>query len=58
MDKSFFKEIDAKLKKYNPPTWIKIDKEKREAEITGKPLLGDEPGMEKNLNSIIEFYSR
>jgi small subunit ribosomal protein S4 len=57
-EKSIFKDIEARLKKHGPPAWIKLEKEKKEAEIVGKPFLDDEPGMEKNLNSIIEFYSR
>jgi hypothetical protein len=57
-DKGIFRDFDIKIKKYNPPSWIKLDKAKKEAEISGKPLLADEAGVEKTLNSIIEFYSR
>ncbi|MEW5908081.1 MAG: 30S ribosomal protein S4 [Patescibacteria group bacterium] len=56
-DKSIFKNLDIKLKKYSPPLWIKLDKEKM-AEIVGKPFISNDPKMEKTLHSIIEFYSR
>ena len=35
--KAVFKEIDAKMKKYNPPVWLKLDKAKKEGEIVGMP---------------------
>lgn len=38
-NKAVFKDIDIKLKKYNPPSWIKLDKTKKEGEITGRPTL-------------------
>lgn len=37
VNKGVFKDIDVKLKKYNPPSWIKLDKEKKEGEILGPP---------------------
>jgi small subunit ribosomal protein S4 len=58
-DKISIKNFDIKImKKYNAPAWIKVDKEKRESEICGIPLLADELSAEQSLNSIIEFYSR
>lgn len=56
--KGIFKDIDIKLKKYNPPAWIKLDKDKKTGEVVGLPSLSDDPAMIFNLNSIIEFYSR
>lgn len=35
--KAIFKDIDAKMKKHNPPVWLKLDKAKKEGEITGTP---------------------
>lgn len=57
-DKGVFKDLDLKLKKFNPPSWIELDKAKKEIEISGRPELANEPGIELGLNSIIEFYSR
>lgn len=58
INKGIFKDLDIKLKKYNSPAWLKIDKEKKSGEAVGLPLLSDEPGIIHSLNSIIEFYSR
>lgn len=38
-NKAVFKDLDIKLKKYNPPSWIKLDKIKKEGEIIGRPTL-------------------
>lgn len=57
-NKEIFKNLDMKLKKYNPPYWIKLDKDKHEAEIVGKPILSEDPATEKLFHLIIEFYSR
>lgn len=35
--KAIFKDLDIKMKKYNPPAWIKLDKAKKEGEIMGMP---------------------
>lgn len=51
-------DIDIKLKKYNPPAWLQMDKATKTGEVAGKPAVGDESGVEENLNTIIEFYSR
>ncbi|MBI4691881.1 MAG: 30S ribosomal protein S4 [Candidatus Terrybacteria bacterium] len=39
INKGFLKDIDIKLKKYNPPSWIKFDKNKKEGEIMGRPKI-------------------
>lgn len=36
--KAVFKDIDVKIKKHNPPVWLKLDKAKKEAEIIGMPM--------------------
>lgn len=56
--KGIFKDIAIKMKKYNPPSWINLDKEKMTAEIASVPSLAEDPTMHHGLNSIIEFYSR
>lgn len=38
VEKGIFKDIDIKIKKYNPPVWISLDKAKKEGEIVGKPI--------------------
>ncbi len=37
INKTIFRDLDIKLKKYNPPSWINFDKEKKEGEIVGRP---------------------
>lgn len=56
-DKAVFAELTESLKKFETPKWIKLDKAKKEGEITGIPSL-DESGMEFNMQSVMEFYSR
>ncbi|MBU4223875.1 30S ribosomal protein S4 [Patescibacteria group bacterium] len=38
-EKAIFKDIDIKIKKYNPPAWIKLDKAKKEGEIISQPSI-------------------
>lgn len=55
--KGIFKDLDIRLKKYNPPLWLNLDKDKKEGLVVSKPIIED-PGLEENFNSIIGFYSR
>jgi small subunit ribosomal protein S4 len=52
-----FADLDVYLKKYNTPTWIKLDKATKKAEITKEPET-DNLELGVDINSIIEFYSR
>jgi small subunit ribosomal protein S4 len=36
--KNIFKDLDIKIKKYSPPSWLGLDKERKEGEILGRPL--------------------
>lgn len=55
--KKIFQDLDLSLKKYNPPSWINLDKGKKEGEIVGIPSL-NENEFKVNTTAIIEFYSR
>ncbi len=55
--KKVFQNTDVYLKKYQPPTWLEMDKDKKEGKITGKPQAQDIE-VKTSLNAIIEFYSR
>ena len=55
--KSVFNNISSILKKHEPPSWIKINVEKLEGEIIGKPSL-EETAPPAEISSIFEFYSR
>ncbi len=39
INKNNFKDLDIKIKKYNPPLWINLDREKKVGEIISKPVL-------------------
>lgn len=51
------KDINLLLKKYDPPAWIELDKEKCQAKIVGRPTA-DDPLVLASLKPVIEFYSR
>ncbi|HEY4510459.1 MAG TPA: 30S ribosomal protein S4 [Candidatus Paceibacterota bacterium] len=57
MGKGIFKDLDIKLKKYTPPSWLSLDKESHKGEVKGVPSL-EEEGMKPSMDSILEFYSR
>ena len=46
------------LKKYDPPAWIMLDKEKMTAKIKGLPTIQESGINVGDLQAIIEFYSR
>lgn len=52
-----FAGIDARLKNYEPPEWIALDKNKKEAVVTGAPSV-DEQDIAAEVTKIKEFYSR
>lgn len=56
-DKGVFSDLDEYLKKYELVSWLKLDKAKKEGTVTGAPSIR-ESGMELNLQSVMEFYSR
>ncbi len=56
INKPLFAALSTKLKKYNPPAWLSLDKENFKATVTGLPSKDD---IEKNidLQMVIEYYS-
>jgi small subunit ribosomal protein S4 len=52
-----FTALKISLKKYQPPAWLKVDKEKLEGEIINSPTL-EEIAPPAEISSIFEFYSR
>jgi len=57
LSKKVFADLDIELKKYNPPSWLKLDKEKKVGEVTKLPVAKEaETGVDIGL--IIDFYSR
>jgi small subunit ribosomal protein S4 len=55
-----FKDIEINLKKFTPPAWLSLDKDKKEGEILGLASMMADPSLAQNVNlkAIIEFYSR
>lgn len=39
INRKIFRDFDLKIKKYNPPSWLNLDKEKREGEIIGQATI-------------------
>ncbi|MBU1091430.1 30S ribosomal protein S4 [Patescibacteria group bacterium] len=56
-NKSIFSDLDIWLKKYSPPSWLRLDKDKKIGEVVGK-ISPKDIDSSINLNLIIEFYSR
>lgn len=55
--KTIFKDLKTNLKKYQPPSWIKLNPEKLEGEIIGGPSL-DEAAPPAEISAVFEYYSR
>lgn len=50
-----FDSLELKLKKFEPPKWLKLDKEKLTGELIDKP---QETNLPFDLNLVAEYYSR
>jgi small subunit ribosomal protein S4 len=55
--KPLFKNLSMTLKNYQPPAWLKLDREKMEGKIVGEPSRED-LGVPVDVSAIFEFYSR
>lgn len=55
--KTLYKNISNVLKKYTPPSWLKLDAEKMEGQVAGDPKL-EEVSPPAEISAIFEFYSR
>jgi small subunit ribosomal protein S4 len=55
--KQIFVDILPSLKKYSAPAWLKLDAEKFEGEVVGKPDFV-EAAPPAEVSAIFEFYSR
>jgi len=52
-----FQDLTLTLKKYEPPTWIELDKTALQAKIVKNPIV-DDPIIMASVKPIIEFYRR
>ena len=54
---TLFKNVKLGLKKYEPPSWLELDKEKMEIKVVGSPAL-EEIAPTVEIPLIFEFYSK
>ncbi len=57
LKKTAFENQAKIVKKYETPSWLKLNKEKLTGEIVGKPIL-EEVAPPAEISAIFEFYSR
>ncbi len=50
-----FKDLPAKIKKYDPPEWLALDKEKLEAKVIAMPKDIEIPF---DINLLVDYYSK
>lgn len=55
--KPLFKDLVISLKKYQPPSWLELDRKNFEVKVIGTPNK-DEASMPGDLQKVGEFYSR
>jgi len=55
--KGVARELGNRLKKYEAPKWLALDRERLEGKVIGRPLR-DEAGIPSDIQKIVEFYSR
>ena len=55
--RAIFENLPTILKKYTPPSWLKIDAKKLEGKVLGEPNL-EEVAPPAEISAIFEFYSR
>jgi len=52
-----FKDLSTKLKKYEPPKWLSLDKKKLVGKVLSFPSLED-ANIPVDIHMVIEYYSR
>jgi len=57
LKKNVFQNLKTKIKKYNPPTWLELDKEKLEGKVITWPTF-EEAMPPAEVSVILEFYSK
>lgn len=55
--KGLWYNLDIQMKKYSPPAWLTLEKEKRQATVTALPDMREQSSL-YNTRHIIEFYAR
>ncbi|MFH1714452.1 MAG: 30S ribosomal protein S4 [Candidatus Nealsonbacteria bacterium] len=57
LERKSFKDVQAGIKKYTPPSWLELKVDKMEGKVIGEPTL-QEASPPAEIASIFEFYSR
>ena len=57
LGKNIFQNLKTKIKKYTPPSWLELEKEKLEGKVKSLPLL-EEAAPPAEISVIFEYYSR
>ena len=57
VQKKIFQNLPQILKKYEPPSWLQLDKGKLEGKVVGEPSA-QEASLPVEIPAIFEFYSR
>lgn len=52
-----FKDLKTRLKKYEPSSWLFLDKKKLEGKVASLPTRKD-AGIPADMQMVVEFYSR
>ncbi len=55
--KALFASLDERIAKYQPPSWLKLDAEKKVLEVQGTPKL-NVTELLFDIGQVLEFYSR
>ncbi|MBA3551004.1 30S ribosomal protein S4 [Patescibacteria group bacterium] len=57
LKKPLFATLDERISKYQPPSWLKLDAEKKVIEVQGAPKLNTAELL-FDIGQVLEFYSR
>ena len=57
VQKKIFQNLSTTLKKYEPPSWLQLNKERLEGKVVGEPSV-QEASLPIEIPAIFEFYSR
>ena len=57
LSSTLYQELEIRLKKYNPPEWLELAKDKHEGKIVRLPNMGDVM-TQQNMPLVVEYYSK
>jgi len=57
LKKKIFQNLNLTIKKYQPPTWLELNKEKLEGKKLREPIM-EEINLPVEIPMVLEFYSR